>query len=595
MNHASRFKILHYAVLKHPEDPLSKVLLTLNHMHSIKRAFFWLSGAGTETLEKCPAWEQRKYVAFGATVLVPCAFAFIACAYALSTLTDNARVIYPVAGVWAFIILTIDRALLAGYRAYASGFRKLSQFFLRLVVAVLMGITIAHPLVLLLFRDTISQVIEKDRAAEIEVVRGGFQTQKEKVRSQITLLETALAEQRAKWNESFQARFILQESEDAKSAIPGLTSEQQVELKAAIAEGTAPFRERLSIIEKQSAEFSPQYAKLQTELGFWQAEFERELNGQRSGMRGEGPRARSIRSDQLEPRREESKRLGGLLEHLTAEKSTLQTQSRQAEAAAITLFETKLAEIATANKVEAERVAGLKQKVENDQAEQFVTQQNSLRDTIKQQIDTRLAELNRVQGELAAVATEETNRLAALRAEPRRDILTQTLALHALFQAGNQGGQFAFYTYIVLTLLFMLVDTIPLIVKFFTKPGPYDTLVDRDEITFDTEHRAFRQSRTRYMDQLSSGNLIAVTRNSRLENALVDGVEHTRAAREFLDSLVEMEKAFAEKMLLEEQTIGAAESHKRAAFDAIKKRFYDDLHHRMEVFFTERAGTSVVN
>ena len=437
-------------------------------MHSIKRAFFWLSGAGTETLEQCPAWEQRKYVAFGATVLVPCAFAFIACAYALSTLTDDTRVIYPVAAVWAFIILTIDRALLASYRAYASFFRKLSQFFLRLVVAVLMGITIAHPLVLLLFRDTISQVIEKDRAAEIEVVRSGFSGEKARVRSQITVLETALAEQRTKWNESFQARFILQEAADAKSAIPGLTAEQQTELKTAIDEGTAPFRERLSVIETQSAEFSPPYAKLQTELGFWQAEFERELNGQRSGMRGEGPRARSIRADQLEPRREESKRLGSLLEHLTTEKATLQTQSRQAEAAAIQLFETKLAEIAAANKTEAGRVAGLKQKVESDQAGQFVTQQNSLRETIKQQIDTRLAELNRVQGELAAVGTEETNRLAALRAEPRRDILTQTLALHALFQAGNQGGQFAFYTYIVLTLLFMLVDTIPLMVKFFT-------------------------------------------------------------------------------------------------------------------------------
>ena len=557
-------------------------------MHTIKRAFFWLSGAGTETLEQCPAWEQRKYVAFGATVLVPCAFAFIACAYALSTLTDKPQVIYPVAAVWAFIILTIDRALLASYRAYASVFRKFTQFCLRLVVAILMGITIAHPLVLLLFRDTVSSVIEKDRAAEIEVVRAGFQNEKEKVRSQVLVLETALAEQRVKWNESFQARFIMQEAEDAKAAIPGLTAEQQTELKAAIDEGTAPFRDRLAVTEKQTGEFSPQYVKLQTELGFWQAEFERELNGQRSGMKGEGPRARSIRADQLEPRREESKRLGALLEHLTAEKSTLQTQSRQAEAAAIKLFETKLAEIAATNKAEAERVAGLKQKVESDQAEQFVTQQNSLRDTIKQQIDTRLAELNRMQGELSAVATEEANRLAALRAEPRRDILTQTLALHSLFKAGSEGGQFAFITYIVLTLLFMLVDTIPLIVKFFTKAGPYDSLVDRDEITFDTEHRAFRQSRTRYMDQLASGNLTAVTRNARLEHALVDGVEHTRAAREFLDSLVEMERSFAEKMKLEEQLIGVAESDKRAAFEAIKKRFYDDMHHRMEIFFTTR-------
>lgn len=557
-------------------------------MHVFKRAFFWLSGAGTETLEQCPAWEQRKYVAFGATVLVPCAFAFIACAYALSTLTDNARCIYPVAAVWSFIIMTIDRALLASYRPYMSFVRKLSQFSLRLVVAILMGITIAHPLVLLLFRDTVTTVIEKDRAAEIETARMGFEKSKEKVRSQITGLEAAIAVQRAKWNESFQAKFILQDSTDATSAIPGLTATQQTELKAATDEATAPFRARLAVIDKQSAEYAPQYAKLQEELGFWQAEFERELNGQRSGLVGEGPRAKSIRADQLEPRREEAKRLGGLLEHLTAEKTTLQTQTRQAEAAAIRLFETRLAEIAAANKTEAERVAALKQRVENDQAETFVTQQNFLRETIKHQIDTRLAELTRMQGELTAIAGEEHERLEALRAEPRKDILTQTLALHTLFQAGNQGGQFALYTYVVLALLFMLVDTIPLLVKFFTKPGPYDLLVDRDEITYDSEHRAFRQSRLHYMEQLASGNLIAVTRNPRLENALVDGVEHTRAAREFLDSLIEMEKSFAAKMKLEEESIGVAENDKRAAFEAIKKRFYEDLHHRMEIFFTTR-------
>lgn len=563
-------------------------------MSSFKRFFFWLSGAGSETLEQCPTWEQRKYVAFGATVLVPCAFAFIACAYALSTLTENSRVIYPVALVWAFIILTIDRALLASYRPYMSFFRKFSQFSLRLVVAILMGITIAHPLVLLLFRDTISSVIEKDRAAEIEVVRSGFDREKQKIRSQIDLLEIALAEQRVKWNESFQARFILQETENASSAIPGLTSAQQKELKAAIDEATAPFRERLLVVESQAAEFSPQYAKLQTDLGYWQAEFERELNGQRSGLSGEGPRARSIRSDQLEPRREESKRLGNLLEHLTAEKASLQTQARQAEAASIALFEGKLAEIVSANKAEAERIAGLKQKVESDQAGQFVTQQNALRETIKQQIDTQLTELGRVQTELAGVAKEESTRLTAIRAEPRRDILTQTLALHALFKAGNQGGQFAFYTYIVLTLLFMLVDTIPLLVKFFTKPGPYDSLVDRDEITFESQHHAFRESRTRYMTQLASGNLTAVTRNPRLEAALVDGVEHTRAAREFLDSLVEMEKSFAEKMRIEELAIGSMQNDKRAAFEAVKKRFYDDLHHRMEVFFKTRPASETI-
>jgi hypothetical protein len=557
---------------------------------TLKRAFFWLSGAGTETLEQCPNWEQRKYVAFGCTVLVPCAFAFIACAYALSTLTANNWVIFSVAAVWAFIILTIDRALLASYRPFMSPIRKLGQFALRFVVAILMGITIAHPLVLLLFRDTISSVIESERAALIETTRDKFDVSKEKVRSNITQLEESIAEQRLKWNESFQAKFIIQEKEDADSAIPGLTVEQQKELKAATEEATKPFTDRLTAIEAQSTELTPQYTKLQTELGFWQAEFERELNGQRSGLSGEGPRARSIRSDQLEPRREESKRMGGLLEHLTAEKKALETQIRAAESGAIAAFEVKLKEIELANKAEADRVADLKRKVENDQAASFTTQQNDLRQTIKQQIDTRLEELKRVQGELSRVAADERAAIDAIRDEPRKDVLTQTLALNKLFEAGSAGGKFAYYTYMVLTALFMLVDTIPLIVKFFTKSGPYDTLLDRDEVCFESDHKAFLQSQKRYMTQMANSNLIAVTRNKRLEAALIDGVEHSRAAREFIDSMIEMEQAFAEKMRQQESMRENSSAEQIAVLAVMKKSFYDDLHRRMQTFFQPQVG-----
>lgn len=559
---------------------------------TLKRAFFWLSGAGTETLEQCPNWEQRKYVAFGCTVLVPCAFAFIACSYALSTLTDNAWAIYGIASVWAFIILSIDRALLASYRPFMSPIRKMGQFALRFVVAMLMGITIAHPLVLLLFRDTISSVIESERAALIETTRATFDVSKEKVRGNITGLEAAIAEQRQKWNESFQAKFIIQDSADADAAIPGLTAAQQQELKKATDEATLPFTDRLKAIEAQSSELTPQYTKLQTELGFWQAEFERELNGQRSGLTGEGPRARSIRSDQLEPRREESKRMGGLLEHLTTEKKALETQIRAAEAGAIGAFEAKLKEIEAANKVELDRVTELKRKVENDQASSFTAQQNDLRQTIKQQIDTRLDELKRVQEELARVASDERATIDAIRAEPRKDVLTQTLALHKLFEAGNEGGKFAYYTYMVLTALFMLVDTIPLIVKFFTKSGPYDTLLDREEVSFEGEHKAFLQSHHRYMSQMANSNLIAVTRNKRLESALIDGVEHSRAAREFLDSMIEMEQAFAIKIRQQETLCQHGSSEQIAALEAMKKSFYDDLHRRMKSFFQpQTSGT----
>jgi len=555
----------------------------------VKHAFFWLSGAGTETLEQCPNWEQRKYVAFGATVLVPCLFAFIACAYALSTLTGNPAVIFPVAAVWAFIILAIDRALLASYRPFLSFPRKLGQFFLRFCVAVLMGMTIAHPLVLLLFRDTVTAVVERDRDAELAGVRQQFSNERAQVESRVAGIEKAIADQRERWNESFNAKFLVEEEKSAEP-IPGLTPEQQAELKKKLAAATTNARARQEAVEQQMAPLVPAYAKIQEELATWQSEFEREVNGQRSGIVGLGPRARSIQDDQLAWRRAEAARLGGLLEHLTAEKSALESQSREAEAAAVAAFENTLAERAEKEKAEKARVTALREKVQADQAEQFVGQQNELRATLKQQIDTRLGELQAAQAQLVRLGEDEAARTAALRAEPRRDILTQTLALHQLFQAGDRGGKFAWTTYLVLTLLFVLVDTIPVMLKFFCKPGPYDRLLDRDEVRYDSEHRAFLSSHGRYMEQLAAGNLVAVTRHKPLEDALLDGVEHTRAAREFLDSLIDLEKSFHEKWLLEQRAAAEATPEKLAALEMMKKRFYEDLHYRMEKFFALRHG-----
>jgi hypothetical protein len=561
----------------------------MSNSSPIKHAFFWLSGAGTETLEACPKWEQRKYVAFGATVLVPCLFAFIACAYALSTVTSNYAVIFPVSAVWSFIILTIDRALIVSYRPYLTFMRKVGQFTLRLCVAALMGITIAHPLVLLLFRDTISSVIEKDRQAEAAQIRSQFTTEKTAAEQKIADIEKSISDQRELWNKTFQTSFILQ-SADEKPAIAGLTPDQQADLKKAVDAATAPARDRLDVLNQQTAQLTPNYNKLQAELAFWQSEFERELNGQRSGIVGLGPRARSIQDDQIAWRRTEVARLGGELQHITAETSALQSQARQAEAGAIADYQGKLAEIETTQKKEAARVSALRQKVESDEAGQFVGQQNQLRATLKDQMDAQIAQLKIAQAGVAQLADGEQARLAALAAEPRRDLLTQSLALHRLFHEGDAGGQFALETYIVLVLLFMLVDTIPLMIKFVCKPGPYDTLLDRDEVRFDAEHRAFLGSHERYMNELAAGNLMAVTRNKPLEDALLDGVEHSRAAREFLNSLIDLEKAFQERMRLAEEAAQDRAPEKIAVLEMMKKRFYDDMHHRMERFFGTPHG-----
>lgn len=554
-----------------------------------KRIFFWLSSAGTETLEQCPNWEQRKYVAFGATVLVPCAFAFIACAYALSTLTDNYWVIFSVSAIWAFIILTIDRALLASYRAYMSFFKKIGQFMLRLTVAALMGLTIAHPLVLLLFKDTISGVVEADRTIELNETRDYFKGLKEAALAEVRIQEEAIKKERDRWNETFQAKFLIQEDQKSQ-AIPGLTAEKQKELDAAIAEATKPFTTRITEIEAQTTTLDPQYTKVQTELAEWQVQFENEVNGQRSGIRGVGPRARSIQDDQLAWRRTEATRLGEQLQHLTEEKSKLLTSVTTAEAAAISSYELKLQAEEEKKAAQEQRLADLRKKVDEDQAEQFVTQQNSIRDTIKQQIDSMLVELERLQKGASAVASDERTTLGAISDEPRKDILTQTLALHHLFKNGAEGGQFAYVTYIVLTALFMLVDTIPLMIKFFCKAGPYDKLLDRDEVLFDTEHKSFLQNHHQYMNALNSGEISTATRDKNLENSMISGIEHSRAARIFLDSMIESERIFQQKITSEEATLQYGGSQKRDMLETMKQAFYDDLHKRMQLFFSAQKS-----
>ena len=562
---------------------------------SFRSLFFWLSGASSESLESCPDWEQRKYVAFGATVLVPTAFAIMACSYALSTLTADWRVIVPVALVWGFIILTIDRALLATYRPYQSFFRKISQFSLRIVVALLMGLSISHPLALLLFKDTVSSVIEEEREQEIAELRHQFTTNQGQVAAQAEAIDEKMNRLRDQRDATFEANFIIENDRAGEGApTEGLDAAEQAELQQSVTDATKTQTDRLAAIETQSATLQVKYEKLQGELNFWQTEFEREINGQRSGIRGLGPRARSIKEDQLSWRRAETKRLSAHLTAVTNEAAQVRELMNSIDEQVTTEFLAAGAIKAEAIELERKRVATLQNKVQEQQVDLFVEQQKSVRVGIDLQIASHQRELDRLHAGSAALDNDERTRTAAIMAEPRRDILTQTMALHGLFKAGVNGGQFALVAYLVLAGLFMLIDTIPLVVKFFSKPGPYDTLVDCDEVRFEKEREAFLNSYERYMDNLEGGGLLLATKNRPLERALVDGVDRSRAAKEFLESLMSLERSFEANMEEERERIASkpgerAEAH-ASMLEEMAQTFYEDLRGRMESFFSSGGG-----
>ncbi len=565
----------------------------MNFLQRIERVFFWLSSASSDNLDACPAWERRKYVAFGATVLVPSTFAIIACAYALSTLTENWWIIAPISLVWSFIILTVDRALLATYRAYQGFFRKAAQFSLRIVVAALMGITISHPLTLLLFKDTVTSVIEKHRQDEIEAARETAKQQKAAVESRVTTLEAEIAKQREEWNATFSAKFLDEKGQPVEAPLSDDAKKAKAEREAKIADAVAPGKARLEALEKEMATLSADYQKIAEELNHWQTEFEREVNGQRSGIVGLGPRAKSIQEDQLTWRRAESGRLSGVLDTMTKNRVTLVAEIKAAEDGVNSALDEKAAAEAAATKAEQERILALKQKVQLEQADQFVGQQNAIRETLKTQIDALLLQLQNLHTEIGQLVKDEDMRIAAIRGEPRRDILTQTLALHELFEKGAQGGTFALVAYLVLTMLFMLVDTIPLIVKFFSKPGPYDTLLDREETSYEGERKAFLDGFSRQMKELGESRLLNLTQNKPLERGLINGVDRARAAKEFLAYLMDLEREFEEKnRLAREQAASNGVSHTVEALEEMSRNFYADLRQRMENFFSDDRRSS---
>ncbi|MDP4849071.1 MAG: DUF4407 domain-containing protein [Verrucomicrobiales bacterium] len=140
----------------------------------------------------------------------------------------------------------------------------------------------------------------------------------------------------------------------------------------------------------------------------------------------------------------------------------------------------------------------------------------------------------------------------------------------------------------------MLIDTIPLVVKLFSQPGPYDALVYRDEVRYARERQAWLKSYNQYMDGLSDGRLLHLTQNKPLERAVIDGIDSSRAAKAFMENLLDLETAFEERIEQEKSRLtdekNARSKNREKRLERFAETFYDDLNNRMETFFDHDAA-----
>lgn len=130
--------------------------------------FIWLSGADQTLLNRCarlPASERIRFAGFGSLVLIPAVIGLFSMMYAFSTVTHNPLIFVAGGAIWSFVVLSIDRFIVSTvYKStLKNGKEYIGALISRYVLAVLVGMAVSHPIVLLWFNESINQRIEEKK------------------------------------------------------------------------------------------------------------------------------------------------------------------------------------------------------------------------------------------------------------------------------------------------------------------------------------------------------------------------------------------------------------------------------------------------
>ncbi|HAD96372.1 MAG TPA: hypothetical protein DCG19_03140 [Cryomorphaceae bacterium] len=140
----------------------------------------WCAGSDRSILDHCPRGERIKHIGFGSLVLIPALLAFVSMAYALSTveaLSGSLLWCYLGGLIWALIIFSFDRLIVSTHIRKTSNREEVKNpaFYLRFLFALILGIVISHPLVLLYFDGSIEDRITADVTEYREEIKGRYE------------------------------------------------------------------------------------------------------------------------------------------------------------------------------------------------------------------------------------------------------------------------------------------------------------------------------------------------------------------------------------------------------------------------------------
>lgn len=144
----------------------------------LKRFFIWCSGASTDALYLCPT-EWNKFSIIGATIFITAILSFVSGSYFLSYVFTDKMTGYVEVNwlqsiafglIWAFLIFTLDRSIIVSIKKTDIFWQEFRQGIIRIILAIFIGVVIATPIELKLFRPEIINKVEDNNRKDYEKV-----------------------------------------------------------------------------------------------------------------------------------------------------------------------------------------------------------------------------------------------------------------------------------------------------------------------------------------------------------------------------------------------------------------------------------------
>lgn len=509
-----------------PENPLPPEADAPSNWDKWMRPLYWLAGARWETLQHCPATERERVAVLGSTVLIPTVMSFLGMIfYAKSRFSEPPwPAVFGIALAWSFVIMNTDRILLATYRPFQAWWRKLLQVCFRFALAGVVSVAIAFPFCLDQYRSAITHRYQtelqgrlnkirgeeaakrKELAAALEKIRDGeaasrkqiiadYNTKRDALTAQLPELQKAIINTEVYADERM-------EEERKKAGEPDFVAPASGATRAVIAQIEA-LKESLAKTNTALEEKQDLHRRLVEAIA-------REVAGQpnefypEAKKAGEGPRTKDMQERDkavtAEIRRTESVQRAQQAALIASDKDLAAAHLVDRNAYLDALGGKRAAFVEEAS--EKERIR--KQRLEKVTAEISETEtEHPLR---LKRLDEQTAALEaenasgvkRTDDEyLPQIARYELKMKGVL------DPMEETIGLYKVIfevapdadaaERSEQGKKWiagVFQFLVIFGTLFVL-DLVPIMAKIFSRPGPYDVLVEHSEFVSNQNLRAF--------------------------------------------------------------------------------------------------------